>query len=598
MADFMVRFGICNLFLCGIIGILFLARHLFRNILSARMQYHLWFLLLGLLIVPFLPFRLFKFPQIILWFQTLSISPVSKAEHTIGKAATLNQTTGNAWMEDLTLSVDNKISSSIGWLLLILWICGIVVALAAMIKSALCLRALKKSSLPLQNRKIEDLYQCCLKESGITKNIPIYSTVFLKSPIITGLFRPRIYLPIPLISDGNETDIRYMLLHELQHYKHKDGIVNYLMNIAKIIYWFHPLVRYALNEMKNDCEIACDTSVLNQLNHTDYIAYGDTLLHFAEKISLTPFPFASGISGSMKQMKRRITNIATYEKPTLRKWFKGMLSFLLTSILLFGLTPFVSTYAADETHYQQNVSSKNNSKIDLSDYFGEYEGSFVLYDLKHDTWKIHDKERASLRVAPNSTYKLYSALFGLENNIITPANSLIRWNGESYPFEAWNKDQTLQSAMTSSVNWYFQSIDEQLGSSAVQNYLRNIGYGNEDLSGDFSSYWMESSLKISPVEQVELLTKLYSNDFGFAPENIKAVKDSIHIASSATGNFYAKTGTGRVNGQDVNGWFIGFIERTDNTYFFATNIHAKDHADGSTAAEITMSVLSDMKIWI
>ena len=300
----------------------------------------------------------------------------------------------------------------------------------------------------------------------------------------------------------------------------------------------------------------------------------------------------------MKQMKRRITNIATYEKPTLRKRFKGMLSFLLTSILLFGLTPFVSTYAADETHYQQNVSSKNNSKIDLSDYFGEYEGSFVLYDLKHDTWKIHDKERASLRVAPNSTYKLYSALFGLENNIITPANSLIRWNGESYPFEAWNKDQTLQSAMTSSVNWYFQSIDEQLGSSAVQNYLRNIGYGNEDLSGDFSSYWMESSLKISPVEQVELLTKLYNNDFGFAPENIKAVKDSIHIASSDTSNFYAKTGTGRVNGQDVNGWFIGFIERTDNTYFFATNIHAKDHADGSTAAEITMSVLSNMKIWI
>ena len=67
MADFMVRFGICNLFLCGIIGILFLARHLFRNILSARMQYHLWFLLLGLLIVPFLPFRLFKFPQILPW---------------------------------------------------------------------------------------------------------------------------------------------------------------------------------------------------------------------------------------------------------------------------------------------------------------------------------------------------------------------------------------------------------------------------------------------------------------------------------------------------------------------------------------------------
>ena len=296
-------------------------------------------------------------------------------------------------------------------------------------------------------------------------------------------------------------------------------------------------------------------------------------------------------------MKRRIMNIASYEKPTLKKRLKGIVAFLLTSVLLFGLAPFVSTYAADETHYQQNVSQKNVSKIDFSDYFGEYEGCFVLYDLKNDAWKIHDKERASLRVAPNSTYKIYSALFGLENDIITPESSLIQWNGENYPFEAWNKDQTLQSAMTSSVNWYFQSIDEQLGAGSIQNHLQKIGYGNENLNGDFSSYWMESSLKISPIEQVELLTKLYNNDLGFAPKNIKAVKDSIHIASSDTGDFYGKTGTGRVKGQDVNGWFIGFVERADNTYFFASNIHAKDHADGSTAAKIAMTILSDMSIW-
>lgn len=112
-------------------------------------------------------------------------------------------------------------------------------------------------------------------------------------------------------------------------------------------------------------------------------------------------------------------------------------------------------------------------------------------------------ERATLQVAPNSTYKIYDALFGLENGIITPENSLIAWNGSAYPFEAWNRNQTLPSAMEASVNWYFQAIDEQLGASQVQKYLHEIGYGNEDLSGDFSSYWLESSLKISPIEQVD-----------------------------------------------------------------------------------------------
>ena len=58
-------------------------------------------------------------------------------------------------------------------------------------------------------------------------------------------------------------------------------------------------------------------------------------------------------------------------------------------------------------------------------------------------------EHATLRVAPNSTYKIYDALFGLEEGIITPDDSLIAWSGETYPFEAWNANQTLQSAMNS-----------------------------------------------------------------------------------------------------------------------------------------------------
>ena len=56
----------------------------------------------------------------------------------------------------------------------------------------------------------------------------------------------------------------------------------------------------------------------------------------------------------MKQMKRRILNIASYEKPTLQKKLKSFIAFLMISILLFGLTPFVSTYATDEKQYQWN----------------------------------------------------------------------------------------------------------------------------------------------------------------------------------------------------------------------------------------------------
>ncbi len=203
-----------------------------------------------------------------------------------------------------------------------------------------------------------------------------------------------------------------------------------------------------------------------------------------------------------------------------------------------------------------------------------------------------------MRTAPDSTYKIYNALFGLEENIITPKNSFLTWNGENYPFEAWNQDQTLQSAMNASVNWYFESIDEQLGIASINKYIKEIEYGNRDINNDFSTYWLESSLKISPIEQVELLVKLQNNSFRFAPENINTIKDSICLSSSDIGTLYGKTGTGCINGKNINGWFLGFIEAIDKTYFFATNIKADNNATGSNATKITMSILSDRNIWI
>ena len=109
MADFMIRFLICNVFISGIIGILLIAKRIFKNNLSSRMQYNLWFLLLGLLVVPFIPFRLIGFPQIFSWLGSLRSSPSSNTgtamEETIG-----TDPTGNVnWMNDFTLSVNSEV---------------------------------------------------------------------------------------------------------------------------------------------------------------------------------------------------------------------------------------------------------------------------------------------------------------------------------------------------------------------------------------------------------------------------------------------------------------------------------------------------------
>ncbi len=596
MAEFMIQFFLCNIVISMTIGILQLVKHLLRNILTSRMQYNLWYVLLGLLAVPFLPVQPARLPQIFSWlgnFRNASSSPAGTA---VKETASQNLSAAN-WMNDFSISVSKRTPSAIGRILFAVWVIGMFVMILRILKSMLRFHRIKSSALPLQNPAVRRLYDSCLEEMHIKRPVPIYSTAFLKSPVIAGLFRPCIYLPIHLISDYHANDIKYMLLHELAHYKYKDALANYFMNIMGVLYWFHPLVWFSLREMKNEREIACDTSVLMLLDENACEDYGNTLLNLAKKVSLTPFPFVAGISGSRKHMQKRILNIANYHPVSLRKALHSAALYSIIAFLLLGTAPILSTQASEQNRYYWNESDRTITYLDLKDTFGDYHGSFVLYDAAADSWQIYQKDNATTRIAPASTYKIYSALFGLDSGIITPEQSRLPWNGQSYPYNLWNADQTLESAMQNSVTWYFQELDRKTGLPAIKKYIREIGYGNQIIKGDASSYWINSSLKISPVEQVELLKKLYYNQFGFAPTHMKTVKDSICLSSTAEGSLFGKTGTEEVNGENTSGWFIGYVEKGPHPCFFATNIQSDKLASGPLAAELTFSILFDLKIW-
>lgn len=597
MADFMIRFLLCNIFISIITGILVMAKRLLKNNLTHRAQYQLWFLFLGLLAIPFITALRIPFPFLFSWAGKFQ-NPSPSLAIALGEESDIPALSPSAgWINDFGVSVSQKAPSIVGIILCLIWITGIAAMTVLVSKSMLRFHAIKNSALPLQSQTVHRLYHSCLKEMNITRNIPIYSAVFLSSPVIAGFLRPSIYLPVHLISGSSAKEIRYMLLHELQHYKHKDALANYLMNAARVIYWFNPFVWFALREMKNDREIACDASVLNMLKEEAYEDYGNTLINFAEKVSLNPFPFAAGIGGSMALMKKRVINIACYRPASFRKKLCSLLSYMTAALLLSGFIPALSIQAADKSYYFLNEHSENISYIDLSSYFGENTGSFVLYDAAQDSWQIYNKEYAAARICPASTYKIYIALSGLESGIISPGQSLIRWNGQHNIIDVWNQDQTLTSAMQNSVNWYFQSIDQQAGMTAVKKFIRQTGYGNQNAEGGPDTYWINSSLKISPVEQVEMLKKLYYNQFGFSPENIEAVKNSICLYESDDGSLYGKTGTEQINGTNVSGWFIGYVEKEGRPYFFATNIQKGASATGACAAELTFSILSSVHLW-
>ncbi|WP_185807822.1 BlaR1 family beta-lactam sensor/signal transducer [Lysinibacillus telephonicus] len=583
---FIICFIVSSLTISGII----LVRRVFQKQLSPKGQYNLWFLLLFALILPFIPVQLLPFEY------SYSALDVNQSNGTSPSNMITEDIQHSNWIQDYSISVNRYNLEYLNIITACIWIAGLLTMTVLAVKAWLEVKKIKRTTYPLENKGVQFLFEQCKEQLNISGNLVVGESPYVKSPMTFGIFRNYVVLPGNFDEWLSMDEIKYIFLHELNHYKSKDIATNYLIVIFQIIYWFNPLVWIAFRKMRLDREIACDYAVLSSLDENCHREYGITIINFIAKVSRQKnFILANQFHGSKKQIKSRIERIASYKKESKILKLKSKAIFTILGVLVASQIPLISAMANDNNHY--DFKDEKALYMDLSEHFTGYDGSFVLYDIQTDQYQIYNKNKSTLRVSPNSTYKIYSALFGLESKIISNENSTIKWNGTQYPFDSWNSEQNLTTAMKNSVTWYFQELDKRTKAGIIHSYLKRINYGNLDMSGGINEFWLESSLKISPVEQVQLLKDLYTNQLGFKEKNIQTVKEAIKLEEKNEKILYGKTGTGTVNGKEINGWFIGYVENGENTYFFATNIQNEENASGERAAEMTLSILKDKGIY-
>lgn len=594
MQNLGIRFLTCNLILIVLTGILICAKKLLKKQLSPGLQYYLCIPFFILLSVPFLPLSFFGFSisgfriSLFQWLSDFISSLKPSAPQNISGLSSAAISDSEAGIRDFAVSVSSVNPSQWNFILLLIWIAGAAVTLLLFFHLTWKFHKIKCTASLLEKPEIQRIFENCCTELHIRRQIPVFVSQEIHSPVTTGFLKPRIFIPADLDSILQDHELRYMFLHELQHCRCLDGLVNDLCILFRILYWFNPAVCLTLKKLPMERELACDASVLAHLSAEDHPLYGAALLNLAEKLS--SYPSASGMVSKGSQLRRRILGITSFRHRNRKQKWKSVISYLLISVLTAGMIPVLSAYAGSEETV--SLHGKTTENLELSTDFHGFDGSFVLYDSQTGLWKIYRPELAVQRFSPASTFKIYSALHGLEKGIISPESSSMKWDGTPCAFPRWEQDQTLDSAMKDSVNWYFQNIDQLLGRTEISSFLKKINYGNKQISKDLKLYWADDSLKISAVEQVELLQNFYTNTFDCSEQNIQAVKDALRVGEFSGRTLYGKTGTIRRNGRDISGWFVGFVETDDNVLYFAANIQGVDHADGSQAAAITRSVLS------
>lgn len=200
--------------------------------------------------------------------------------------------------------------------------------------------------------------------------------------------------------------------------------------------------------------------------------------------------------------------------------------------------------------------------------------------------------RCAERHSPCSTFKIPNALIGLATGVLTDENSTYRWDGRNRGREAWNRDQTLASAMRDSAVWYFQRVAKEIGPERMQSWLDRLDYGNRDTSGGPTTFWLGSSLAISTDEQAAFVGKLYRGELPFRPETMATVKRVLVQSEEAGVTFSGKTGSCEWSDGRRVGWFVGHVEGPKGEFVLAVMLAGSEPGiDGRRAREVAREML-------
>jgi beta-lactamase regulating signal transducer with metallopeptidase domain len=134
---------------------------------------------------------------------------------------------------------------------------------------------LKQNSIVFNQANKHPSMRQFLKEKKIT----FYLTSISEAPFVTGLFSEKVYLPDDLFTKYSVIQQNCLIKHELTHLKKKDIWAQVLAEIVLTIFWFNPLMHYAIIAFKEDQEIACDYYVLAQCSKNERYEYGKVLLN-------------------------------------------------------------------------------------------------------------------------------------------------------------------------------------------------------------------------------------------------------------------------------------------------------------------------------
>jgi beta-lactamase regulating signal transducer with metallopeptidase domain len=224
-------------------------------------------------------------------------------------------------------------------MLLFAWVLGVIGQAVIAVLRWRTLAGVAARAMPHDDVRVETLCARRARELGLRRSPRLAVSPEVHSPQVIGFWRPTILLPLHDQLSDDERDLA--VLHELAHVRRGDLVFGWIPATARTLFFFHPVVHFAVREYAVCREAACDALV---------VARGDTLTEtygrLLVRMGVAPHPHHAlpGASPTFRTLKRRLLMLAQANDRHPRR-----LSLCLVTVLaLAGVFPW-RVVAANQT---------------------------------------------------------------------------------------------------------------------------------------------------------------------------------------------------------------------------------------------------------
>ena len=296
MRDFTIMLLICSLTMSALGAAYMMAQPFLAKRYSAKGLYYAWLIMIIGLIIPFRPRFDHPFVKVIPTDAAMPIIQVGNGAPFVPSAA-----------NPLPPAAPTLISWTWWQIAAAVWLVGAVAFLIYhMVKHYRFVKITGRWSERVTDEETAALFRSVMAEMGITKEIGLYQCASVGTPLLIGFTQPRILLPD--IAFANE-DLRLILTHELIHYRRKDLWYKSLVMLATAIHWFNPLMYLIARAINVQCEISCDSAVVNRTDAGARQQYSEAIIGVVRYQSKLKTALSTNFYGGMKGMKKRIFSI-------------------------------------------------------------------------------------------------------------------------------------------------------------------------------------------------------------------------------------------------------------------------------------------------